>query len=183
MKQKHMSVLEAITAILGLIALALMIYCSAQAQNIVSYRLMQDFERYKQITVGLLMEEHVDCLLVKTIPTIEQTTFGFVERKGKDKRIKAWVNPDSKSERPVIWINSAIDWTEDEAIVAIVHESLHLTKNDNGWFICGQDRYKQILGPRFKPVCRPFGVEVYDSEGLTNEVALHLGKVTLVRKD
>lgn len=181
MTKKAMKVHEIIVIILALIAIVLIVpYIVGHSQNVVSYETMEAFKIHKQSTLKLLREHHTDCILARTIPTIEQAQYGFAVRK---KNIQAWVYPTKKAVLPVIWINSTLEWSEDEAIIATVHEALHLTLDKDGEFICGPDRYIRRVGGSKIPVCRPFGEEVYDSEGLRNAVALHLGKVTLARKE
>lgn len=170
----------AIVIILGLLAIILIVPHLVNGQNIVSYQTMKEFDGYKQATLTLLKEHHTDCILARTIPVIEKAQYGFAKRK---KNIQAWVNPTKDAQLPIIWINSVLEWSEDEAIVATVHEALHLALDKDGNFICGPDRYIRRVGYSKIPVCRPFGDEVYDSEQLKNAVALHLGKVTLAKKE
>lgn len=179
-KVSKMTIMEWLVVVLGILALIWIIPAIVNGQNVVSYKMMKDFDGYKQSTLQLLREKHTDCILAKTIPVIEQSFFGFSKRKAS---IEAWSWPDKKYERPTFWFNTAKNWTEDEAIVAIVHESLHNTKDRDGNFICGPDRYIRKVGESKIPVCRLFGEEVYISLQLKNAIALHLGKVTVASKE
>jgi len=169
-----MSALEVIASLIVIIALAVIITKMVKGQTMkLSYPVMQSFEQRKQLTLVMLRDFHTDCILASTIPTIEEFTFGFAER---DKSIQAWVYPNVNG-TPTMWFNTRIDWSENFTIVAIVHEALHWTKDKNGNFICGPDRYRQKESPWRIPVCSPFGKKVYDTEELTKEVARHLGLV------
>lgn len=173
-----------IVIILGLLAIILIVpQIVAHGQNVVSFQTMQNFERYRTSTLQRLsshLEIEHDCIYKDAVPLLEKVGFGFAERK---KSIKAWVDQKKESVRPVIWFNSRLEWTEEDADSAMKHEILHLLKTKDGEFFCGPDRFIRKVGESKIPVCRPFGEEVYDSEQLTEAILKHFAKVTLAKKD
>lgn len=69
---------------------------------------------------------------------------------------------------PTVAINAEYEWTEAEAIITLIHESLHLTRR-NGQWVCGPDNARKS-----SPACRMFGRSQFTSEEITHDLQEHL---------
>lgn len=69
---------------------------------------------------------------------------------------------------PTMAVNANYEWTEAEAIITLIHESLHLTRRNDQW-ICGPDHARGS-----SPACRMFGRSQFTSEQITRDLQEHL---------
>lgn len=87
----------------------------------------------------------------------------------KDERIEACVFTEDTRR---IFFGRHIKWDTKKMITRMIHESFHITKQDDK-FICGEDSSKRMIKG---VVCRLFGDVQYSSDDINQAIEKHLEK-------
>ena len=115
--------------------------------------------------INIHTSNHKDCDL-KLINLKDKV---LLEIDFKDERIEACVfTEDTKR----IFFGRHIKWTKEKMITRMIHESFHITKQ-NDKFICGEDSSKRMIKGA---VCRLFGDLQYSSDEINQAIEKHLEK-------
>lgn len=169
-KNNQLSFKEFLRYVIGMIILCAISYVFAKAQEslpITTQPIIFEFEQYRIDTIKLLeihKQNHKACFL--THLPISNLSFAFSDSINSEYR--AYVDLEEVNDTKYIIFNSNYIWDRKQAIITIIHESLHVHK------ICGKDNPKRIS--KNISACNLFGLEMYNSQDITFFLKDHLRK-------
>lgn len=128
------------------------------------------FKQWKQDAIEIIEKEHNhDCKFVEIKPTIKTVPLVF------DRNVpecRAWCKPYESNN---LWVNTMAypEWDKQSAILTIMHEAIHLTKDENGNYQLGPD---SLYSP--VPLGELFGDTIYWSPHITRAILKHIREHT-----
>ena len=155
---------------LSLIAiLALTVFAQT---NPLHERFRNEYRASAIATIEAHLKRHKKCELADVVPTLAKMGLFFPDGMPKSRLAQAFPSVDGI---PNIFINDALEWDEHQAVLTLIHESLHVTRRKGKW-LCGPDaetpNNRRYL--RDNPPCRLFGKVQYNTDDITRDIEQHL---------